>query len=338
MQCNACGTLLPPAAGSCPKCGALAHTNSDYDAIPYIDEKEYQEQPALPTQLASSGTIQQPLLPVDPGKYPEQKRSQSIPGWMTALIILLALLLIIEGIGSVIYATNYRPTDLRAQATAVAQNFLTAQVNSTAQASAHATATANAMTPEQVYQQATSGTPIIDDPLKDDSGNVWYHIDGKHKDLCNFHAGAYHVQIPATGSGVCIGYGTQLNNLAFQTQIKIINGFVGGLVFHFNANSSNESFYTFGITTNGVYILNADGPQQTRTLTSGISTTIMTGLNRANVLTVIVHSSHIYLYINGQFIADAIDTTYISGAIGLIGFSNTKTLDVAFNNVKVWEL
>jgi hypothetical protein len=339
MQCNACGTLLPPAAGSCHKCGALTYTSSDYDAIPYIETKEYQEQAVLPAQSIVASTIEQPLLPPDPEKYPEQKRSSSIPGWMIALIILLSLLLIGEGIGSAIYTVNYRSANLHAQATKVAQNFLGAQVAGTAQSSAHATATANAMTPEQVYQQATSGTPLINDPLKDDSGNVWYHYVTTPPNNCSFRGGAYHVQESISGSYMCIGYGTNFNNLAFQAQIKIIKGLIGGLVFRMAGTSAvDNNYYLCLIGTNGYYALDTVNSQQAKMLANEASTAINTGQNQSNLVTIIARDNHISLYINGQFVKIITDATYTSGQIAFIASDNKGPSDVAFSNVKVWNL
>jgi hypothetical protein len=342
MQCNVCGTLLPSGAGSCPKCGALLYTSSDYDAIPYIDTKEYkeyQEQVVLPAQPVVVSTIEQPLLPAEPGKYPEQKRSSGIPGWMMALIILFSLLLIGEGIGSAIYTVNYRPADLHAQATKVAQNFLGAQVTGTAQANAQAMATANAMTPEQVYQQATSGTPVIDDPLKDDSGNVWYHYGAANDDGCSFRAGAYHVQA-SFASMICTGVGTSFHDLAFQTQVTIVKGLFGGVMFRDTGSGSNAGGYIFIISSTGDYNFSILNQQQTKFLKTGISSAIVGGFNQPNLLTVIARGSHIYLYINGQTVTSLVDSTFTFGQIAFTSTTanGTGSFDTAFNNVKVWDL
>lgn len=337
MQCNACGTLLPPTASSCPKCGTLTYTSSDYDAIPYIETKEYQEQAVLPAQPVVVNTIEQPLLPPDPRKYSEQKRSSGIPGWMMALIILLSLLLIGEGIGSIIYTVNYRSADLHVQATKVAQNFLGAQVTGTTQASVHATAIANAMTPEQIYQQATSGTPVIDDPLKDDSGNIWYHYGTVNDDRCSFRAGAYHVQ-GSSISTICIGSNTLFRDVAFQAQITIVKGLFGGLIFRSNGNSANA--YLFIISSDGGYYFGIFNQQQTNFLKSGISPAIVTGFNHPNFLTVIARGNHIYLYVNSQTVTSVVDSTCTTGQIALTSSAanGVGPFDTAFNNVKVWEL
>ncbi len=336
MQCNACGTLLPPGASVCPRCGALTSSSSDYDAIPYIDHHTYAEQSVPSTQSASSVPVEARPLPLDAEKsvaaYPIQKAQ--VPGWMTALLILLALLFILGGVGSIVYAANFRPADLHAQATEVAQNFLTAQARETAQANSYATATAGSMTPEQVYQQATSNTPVIDDPLKDDSGNVWYNYAGG-KDLCNFRDGAYHVQSSTYKSSLCTGYGTEFTNLAFQAQIEIITGGLGGLMFRNNAGNA----YMFFIDTYGDYGFGITTQQNLRILQSGTNAAIVTGLKHPNLLTVIARNSHINLYVNAQPVATVVDTTCSSGQIAFASSASTSgPFDVAFNNVKVWEL
>ncbi len=345
MQCNACGTPLPQGASACPRCDALTTSSSNYDAVPYIEYHTYMEQATPSTQSASPATIA--ARPFVPGAresiavYPEQKarQSQGIQGWKTALIILLSLLLILGGIGSIVYAFNFQPVDLHAQATKVAQNFLTAQVRGTAQVNAIATATANSMTPEQVYQQATNGTPVIDDPLKDDSGSVWLNsrVLNAKSYICIFRDGAYHIQ---TDQGAfCIGNGTSFSDLAFQAQITIIKGQYGGLVFRLSVNKSiGYSYYYILIGTDGSYYIQAVNQQQTKTLASGTSRAIITGLNQPNRVTIIARSSHLNLYINDQYIDQAIDTNYSTGQLAFLTPDEATFTDVAFNNVKVWEL
>lgn len=305
------------------------------------------EQPAPSGYTPSSPTVvSQNVSTVEPGLQipviaapvvPE--RRNGTPGWMIVLLVLLSLLLIIGGGGVILYAAAFSPGEFHAQATAVAQNFLTAQAQSTAQANAHATATTNNLTPEQVYQQATSGTPTIDDPLKDDSGNVWYNYGAvTAKNNCNFRAGAYHITLPDTGGSDCIGANTLFNNLAIQVQITVIKGQVGGLLIRINHGAQNPTAYGFEIDTQGNYFLYAVDQSQARPLKVGQSLAIANGLNHPNIITMIARDSHIYAYANGQNIADTIDTTYTSGQIALVGESTVGALDVAFNNVKVWAL
>ena len=346
MQCHVCGTSLPRGASTCPRCGALlSSSNSDYDAIPYIEAQVYVKQVVPSVLPVSSTTVQKTVLSSDEEKSiatsPEQKApsSQRVPGWMTALLVLLALLLILGGIGSVVYAVNFRPADLHTQATTVAQNFLTAQAQGTVQAGAYATATVNAMTPQQVYQQATSGTPVIDDPLKDDSGSVWYNYNTSPAFSCGFQASAYHIQASASGSSMCTGYGTEFNNLAFQAQIKIIKGQIGGLAFRVGTtNSANDSYYLCLISTNGYYAFNVVNSQQAKILADEKNTAIITGQNQSNLVTVVARNSNIYLYINNHFVKIVTDATYTSGQIAFMAASNIGSFDVAFNNVKVWKL
>jgi hypothetical protein len=347
MECNTCGTLLPAEVSTCPRCGT--QTSSSYDAIPYIDNQEYMKQGAPSNQPVASVTVEAQSFASGAQESgavsPEQKapQSQRRAGLMTALLIVLSFLLILGSIGSVIYTAPFRSGDMHIQATAIAQNFLTAQVRGTAQGNAYATTIADKMTPGQVYQQATSGTPMIDDPLKDDSGNVWYNEDVPPTNFCAFQGNAYHLGISTSGERFCMGFRTAFHDLAFQAQIKIIKGEIGGLVFRVRPTSTTypTDFYTWVIHTDGSYgffVLNSEDSPSLRMLVTGTSSAIATGLNQMNTVTVIARGSHLYLYVNGQFINSIIDTTYTSGPIGFTGGSNSGPVDVAFSNVKVWNL
>jgi len=112
---------------------------------------------------------------------------------MLILLIVLALLSMVSGIGLIYYSTVYHPVQLHAQATATTQAFQTraaqgmatanAQATGTAVAFTHATATAqaqataevqaNATVLQNIYTSATSGSPTLSDSLAGNSGSGW---------------------------------------------------------------------------------------------------------------------------------------------------------------------
>jgi hypothetical protein len=346
MQCRSCQAQVPPGATTCPGCGStLTATTAAYDeVVPYFDHVSYVEQAAAPSQVVGTPVALQTAVPsVRVQEIPIEvaptvpERGNRAPGWMIALLTLFSLLLIIGGSGFLIYATAFRPGELHAQATAVAQNFLTAQVQSTAQANTAATATANAMTPAQVYQQATSGKPVIDDPLQDDSGNVWLN----YASYCTFSGGAYHISLPGQGGNFCMGAGTKFDNLAFQAQLMIIKGSAGGLIFRFAPDTNgNLTGYVFEIDTQGRYFFANYTPmaQSSKILKQGISPIFTTGVNQTNTLMVIARGSTIYLYVNGENVGTMTDTAHTIGQIAFLGESDAGSGDVAFSNAKVWAL
>src|SRR5436309_2564391 len=118
---------------------------------------------------------------------PPPQRPQRRRGLSTGRLILFIVLalLIIGGSGLILYTTVIQPEQFHAQATATAQANVTgtaqsqatqtARAAATATTEAHATATAQAQATAQVlataaalqsiYTQATSGSPVLTDPL-----------------------------------------------------------------------------------------------------------------------------------------------------------------------------
>jgi hypothetical protein len=137
----------------------------------------------------------------------------------TALLLVLALLIL--GSGVELYATM-RISPARTQATATANAFLTRT------AEAYTTATAQVVAPattqEQMYARATSGTPVIDDPLIDNSRGYNWTVGSDDIGTCTFSGGAYHV-LPSNGYFKFCGPAVlSLSDFAFQVQMKILKG------------------------------------------------------------------------------------------------------------------
>ena len=62
-------------------------------------------------------------------------------------------------------------------------------------------------------------------------------------------------------------------------------------------------------------------------------------VNATNLLTVVVLAQTIYLYVNKVYLAQATDTTYNSGEIGVFVQSTSQSFtEVAFKNAQVWKL
>ncbi len=238
---------------------------------------------------------------------------------MTLLLIIITLVIIGSG-GLVYYTTTIHPAALNAQATAVAQNFLTAQ----------------AMTPAGIYAQATSSRPVINDPLSSPNNSAWQSGVG-----CTFTGGAYHVAVNGASNGTCSARGT-FSNFAFQVQVTVIKGIGGGLGFRLDG--VRQRGYVFAISISGFYALallesNSAAYSQGRTLSSSPDPAIKIGLNQSNLLTVIARGSDIYLYINKQFVTSVYDNASSSGQIGLFtGIITASSAEVAFSNAQVWQL
>lgn len=309
MFCTSCGTTLSPGVATCPSCNKPAPYNV---ATPHMSSQPF----GVPTQ-------EQPL-PVVP-----QQQHRVSTARLTILVILLALLIIgVSGIGY--YAVAVRPAEFQAQATAVTQNILATQTQGTAQA----TATTAALTPQDLYTRATSGTAVINDSLDVQEGSSWLQL-GSSLYTFAFSGGAYHIRFQKQGwSAESIAYNSLFNNLAFQVQLKIIAGAAGGLMFRL----TNNGAYFFGVDQNAAYYLYVVKDNSVSLLTAGSNTAINPGLNQPNLLTVVAESNHIYLYVNKQPVANVTNSVFDSGQVALYAANTTGPADVAFNNAEVWAL
>ena len=276
---------------------------------------------------------------------------------MLVLIVALALLLVLGGGGLVYYTTVVQPSQMHAQATVTAQTMQTAQAaqaTSTALSYVHATATTQAVATAQVvatatalnniYIQATGGTPALNDALAQNSTSNWtvYANGGRS---CAFRGGALHASVSQAPVAPCLALNSDFGNFAYQVQMTITSGnaqSVGGIIFR--TQDFSGSLYWFAIATDGSYSLvllkgNGSASGNVKILVEGSSPVVKTGLNSANVLTVVVRGNNFYMYINQQYVASATDSSFSAGKIGVLaGNEGNAATDVAFSNAKVWTL
>ncbi len=319
--------------------------------------------PGVPNSYTVPQTVPQAPYnpPIAPASLPRPRAGPSLSRGMTILLIVLAALLIVGGGGLIYYTTVFQPNQLHAQATATvvakitgtahanatstAQALATtqAQVNATAtvaaQATAQAQATATAL--QMIYTQATSGTPAISDPLSGGDNFGWdqYSVLGGG---CAFRGGTYHSSAPPTYFTTCFANQTNFSNFALQVQMTILSGHSGGIVFR--GDSQQQNFYAFRISTDGSYILakiaaNSAGQYNLTTLTSGSNNpAIHQGNNASNLIAVVAQGNTFYLYVNGQYVDQASDSTNKSGEIGVYTHSDAGSVEATFSNLKVWRL
>src|SRR5215471_7292024 len=371
MHCIKCGSALPAETATCPTCGASTPYNvttssadiSDkaqntgvektpsFSSIPQEESQpssdwhEYQsspEQQAPPSSASEPATFEPQLsqatlsssaaqsLPIAAdsvgagvGRSSEGKQAsvqpRDAPLARPLLLILLALVVIV-GSGLLYTVFVGRPAEFHAQATAIAQSILTPT------------------SPQDVYTNATSGKPDINDPLSHPRGSSWSES-GASGNGCTFSGGGYHLSMSGSNFIMqCFSKTSSLSDFAFQVQITITQGSAGGLTFR--VDNTQSSFYNFTITPNGFYELDlVSGNSLVKILNYGPSSAINSGLNQHNLLTVVARGSNIYLYANKQYLATVSDATYRSGSIGLFAIKgNTISGDVTFSNAQVWKL
>ncbi len=297
---------------------------------PFPGQSQFQSSPAwqqpqmgmaqpVPAQLVSQATPA-PAAQALPSQQMPQRRGLSLE--MILLLVIIALV-VIGGSGLLYYTTVAHPANRHAQATSVAQDFLTAQTQS--------------MSPQSIYNRTTRGKPAINDPLSSANGSIWSES-SQGNGRCLFTNGAFHTHLSGKGSFiVCFANSTRLSDFAFQVQMTIASGLRGGLLFRTGNTQANS--YAFDATSDGFYAFTVINGTNGIALSSGPSPAIKTGLNQSNLLTVIARGNDIYLYINKQYIAKVNDSTFSSGKIGLYALSgDNPQADIAFSNAQVWKL
>ncbi len=256
--------------------------------------------------------------------------STTLPLLLGAGILILASILIYQ-------VTVARPAQSRAQATATARD---ATATRAARARATAAQATSIVAATQIalgdrYNQVTSGTPTINDPLQAQDSNNWDEVQN-----CAFAGGIYHVKVAAGYFRPCLAEATNFGNLAFQIEMRIVSGHSGGLILRSDANGSG---YYFRISTDGTFlvrgvVLHTQQPSVYTPLFAGQSPAVKTGNDQFNRLTVIAQGSEMDMFINGLPAAKINDGTYTSGRIGVFTDSDASGAEILFRNAQVWKL
>jgi hypothetical protein len=187
----------------------------------------------------------------------------------------------------------------------------------------------------------SSGSLVLNDLLHDNSGGYdWPEGSSAVGSACQFAHGGYHVSVARTSSlYYCIAGATTFTNFAYEVRMTILKGDEGGIIFR--ADGASSKFYYFRVGRDGSYALysyvDATG-SHARTLASGITPTVHTGLNQANVLAVVAHDSSLALYINSQPVTSITDKTYAVGQIGVASAYANSATEVMFSNARVWAI
>src|SRR5207237_4067162 len=200
------------------------------------------------------------------------------------------------------------------------------QLNQSATATAtvdFVTATASAL--DDLYSQATSGTPVFDDTLLDNTGpGKWDEGANNAHTGCAFMSDGYHVSEAQQGFfQPCLAHAMAFDNFVYQVSLKINKRFRGQGCILFRTDSSNNLYYFFRISINGLYALDLyttnsqTGNAQALTLTTVFTNAITTGLGPANQIADIARGSQLYLFVNDTYITQVSNSLCISVCIRL---------------------
>jgi len=184
------------------------------------------------------------------------------------------------------------------------------------------------------------GTLALDDPLSDNSHGYKWDENNLIFGICAFTGVAYQVNVGGGGWRYCESSSPKFSDFAYQIQVIIVKGDIGGIIFRTDNTKGNS--YFFGIDQNGVYVLRTinncpSNNCNVSELRRGSSTVINTGLNQSNLVAVVASGSTIDLYVNHQKIDRVIDSTYSQGQIGVaVSDENGSSTEVGFRDAKVW--
>jgi eukaryotic-like serine/threonine-protein kinase len=266
-------------------------------------------------------------------KYMKQRLSAGIAALLTTIACLI--------VGSSVFAlfgTVLRPNIFHQQATVVTSHFLTAQAQGTVQATTQALASATAT--QNLYFQTVSNQPVYSDPLNEQNNSNW-NVAVSQTSGCAFIQNAFHIfETTRNFYRFCLAPIGTLTDFAFQVQMTLIKGYLGGIVFGVNGNGTTaaNSDY-FGIDLTGAYSFFNINNGQFHALSHSLLQGNDTNPNSVNLLTVIVLHGISYLYENKQYVDSFSNTSYTtSGLVGLFVADSFEPVEAAFNNVQIWKL
>lgn len=259
------------------------------------------------------------------------RRSQRLPRGLSPIGILItiasALLVIVGAINFASFSALWHPTPA---------------IDATSQAA------------RDLYKQAISMPLIINDTLSKNGIPATWFV-GKainEPGFCFFAGGSYHASAPVPDPASPDSLASLCPHLAplilgiftYQVQMTILRGDGGGLFF--GAPNDVSQLYLFVVDQTGSYTLEAEAPTGNqasqgpstalKVLLHRPSSAIKTGLNQPNLLTVIVQSNRISLYINQQYVAQVSVSSPTSGYMGVMAWGTPHPTDAAFNNAQVW--
>ena len=301
----------------------------------FADALDQQLQPAQPTTTNPPTNDNQKTAiaqqnPIGPLTIPTRKLPRRNLT-MTISLVLLALLLIggvfLYNVGIFPFSRQKISVTTPAQAT---QAVL-------AKGTQQAVAAFASRSPQEIYTAATQGNPSLNDPLNDKSRSTWLGSQGSSYS-CAFAGGAYHVRLAKANSYLgCLAPNITLHNFAFQVEVNIVKGDVGGIIFRSNYAKSN--FYTLRVAAGNPNAFCSFTLYGNNTVKDVQNTIAQANLQQFTLLTVISYENVFYFYLNRNFVMKSQDSTLSTGAIGMYAAnSSSSTTEVMFRNARAWKL
>ena len=304
----------------------LEQDESKRPANMLIVEQRLQEIASTPWQTTPSPGFSSMSAPSTRPSW----RLAGVLGTLLAIFCLLVGGFIGDGVGTSNATANYQT---QANATA------TAQTNATATAQANALATAVTAAMPDPYQP--KGTLALFDPLNQE--NQWKeNTDTNFGGSCTFKNNALQAsQTKADRFFYCDEEnGAAFQNFAIEVKMTIMQGDCGGLVLRENT-SYNGQLYLFDVCNDTAYdFYSYQSNTASKSLASGFASAINISTMRPTENTIAIVANHnvFDLYANQRKIASVTDSSYHTGAIGLVANCSASPTTVSYQDIKIWKL
>lgn len=180
--------------------------------------------------------------------------------------------------------------------------------------------------------------PVLVDNLIDNTLNRWT-VDGSH---CIFGSGGYIVNnIQVNSLQSCPMLSPTVGNSALEVDVSLLGGTSADLLLRFNG----AQYYDFEITSSNQFSFarhdasSTSNASYTYLIKQTYSKAIL-AMGQKNTLLLIANGADFKLYINGNFVGAAQDSTYRNGQVALAtGTSGLVTTGQAiFSNLKLYSL
>jgi serine/threonine protein kinase len=309
-----------------------------YIASPYGQSGQQPVNTPPPPDYMARQSLAQQQSYTPPVKTPEPPQQQK--RWPVRAIVLavIALVIILAGVGSFFIYHNNQVAQNNSHATATAQ---TSHNNATATAltQQNATATAFASTNLTATAIATSHYPpftvvAVDDSLTSASTS-WASNSSCQLSSTGYQASTEQAHIVHS----CLDSG-QFGDMAYQVTMSITQGDCGGLNFR---HADSQHFNIFEVCQNGTYNWSQFVTGQWTDLypTDHSSSAIQQGLNKQNVIAITVQGDTVNMYVNGKNIdsataSDLKSNVFSQGQIGLLADDVSGPTTVVYTNALVW--
>ena len=207
-----------------------------------------------------------------------------------------------------------------------------AMTNSNVTVQATAFPTASAAT--ALARTITSGTPLLADKLSSNTAGRW-----DTDPTCVFKDGTYHVLVPTADTlNGCGSHKFIFDNVAIQVNVSLLSGNNAGLYFRYNSRSGQS--YLFDITRQREFFFGILNGTNLYYLTQPTKTNAVAPGNSKNTLLVLTKDSDFKFYINGVFVGEAQDSTFLTGQIGFVVQTDMAETsgEASFSNLKVFSV